>query len=102
MYYFKGVRGKLYPIMALSHKNKRISLYARTGRISIDRIGSIIEQHIDNKNIKAAAKTLNEYKYAVETAHIEQLNNIKNWQQLINNIQAEELEIQRYKEDLLK
>ena len=94
-----------YPVRKRStmikHNNKKVTLYAQSGRISIDRLAEIIVDHIKSKNTQAAKKAIKEYHNAMQLIYAEQLESIKVWDAMIARIEDEESDIQAYKKELL-
>lgn len=88
--------------MTVYKKGKKVSLYSKNGRISVERIASIVKSQINDKNIKAAKKTLKEYSNAVDTIYNEQKQRIKDFNDKIKKIESSENEIDQYKKKLLE
>lgn len=93
---FQGVNRK--KVNAVINKNKRITIYAESGRVSMKKILQIAKEHADNGNYKAGFKAINEYRIALEQYHNEKLAQVIEIEAQLQQLKDDD----DYKKDLIK
>lgn len=93
---FQGVNRKKV-VSAMINKGKRITIYAESGRVSMNKILRIAQQHAGNENYIPGLKAIKEYKVELKRYYNEKLAKAIEIEATLKEIKAEN----DYKKDLL-